>query len=315
MNLVFFDIECASVNKSSAKICAFGYVLCDESFNVLEKRDILINPKGKFHLTDRHGEKGIVLPYEYTDFKKYPAFPEVYGEIKALLEGENYVFGHAALNDVKFLNLETQRYRLAPFNFRFGDSQLMYMAYIGDFTKQVGLLSIAENLGVEFTAHRAVDDAYASMCIVRALCDANRCTVRELNKVLKLKSGKTENLNVSEPYSEGKREYLKKMESERQLHTKLQDQFAKYLLKKKRTGGVLWGKTFTFSREIEENLPVSKELLDKIYSHGGTYSKHVSKSDYYIVGECDESGRTQFAKKQCGVCVMDVGTFEELIDG
>ena len=45
MNLVFFDIECASVNKTTAKICAFGYVVCDENFNIIKKEDILVNPK------------------------------------------------------------------------------------------------------------------------------------------------------------------------------------------------------------------------------------------------------------------------------
>ena len=75
MKYVFFDIECACVFKSVAKICAFGYVLTDEQFNVLEREDILLNPKGKFHLTDRKGREGLVLPYEYEDFKTYPPSP------------------------------------------------------------------------------------------------------------------------------------------------------------------------------------------------------------------------------------------------
>ena len=57
MDLVFFDIECASVYKTSAKICAFGYVVCDENFNIIKKEDILINPKGAFHLTDSKGDR------------------------------------------------------------------------------------------------------------------------------------------------------------------------------------------------------------------------------------------------------------------
>ena len=77
MNLVFFDIECASVHKTTAKICAFGYVVCDEQFNIIKKEDILINPKGGFHLTDRKGEKGLELPYDYSEFKKHPPFPAV----------------------------------------------------------------------------------------------------------------------------------------------------------------------------------------------------------------------------------------------
>ena len=51
MKYLFFDIECAGVFKNVAKICAFGYCLTDEKFNILEKEDILINPQGGFHLT------------------------------------------------------------------------------------------------------------------------------------------------------------------------------------------------------------------------------------------------------------------------
>ena len=42
MNYVFFDIECACVYKDVAKICVFGYCICDEKFNILKKEDILI---------------------------------------------------------------------------------------------------------------------------------------------------------------------------------------------------------------------------------------------------------------------------------
>ena len=170
MNLVFFDIECASVNKNSAKICAFGYVVCDENFNIVKKEDILINPRGKFRLTDRSGDKGLVLPYSYEDFKNYPPFTKIYPQIKSLLEdGGNIVLGHSTMNDIKYLNLETRRFKLPSFNFSFSDSQLIYMTYINDFTRQFGLEHIASELGVEFTPHRAADDAYATMRVVEKM--------------------------------------------------------------------------------------------------------------------------------------------------
>lgn len=128
MEYVFFDIECACVYKNVAKICVFGYCVCDEQFNIIKKEDILINPNGKFHLTDRGGD-GIVLPYDYEEFKKYPPFPHFYKQIKSLLEGEDkLVLGHAAVNDVKYLCLETRRYKLPSFSFQFADTQVIYMA-------------------------------------------------------------------------------------------------------------------------------------------------------------------------------------------
>ena len=106
MKYVFFDIECACVYKNTAKMCAFGYVVTDGKFQVIEREDILLNPKGKFHLTDRKGREGLVLPYEYEDFKKYPVFSAEYPRIKALLEDKDaVVLGHATVNDVNYLNL------------------------------------------------------------------------------------------------------------------------------------------------------------------------------------------------------------------
>ena len=93
---LFFDIECASVNKNTAKICAFGYCLTDEDFNVVKKEDILINPHGGFHLTDRRGERGLVLPYDYNEFKECPDFPAVAQRIYAMLQDKDtLVCGHA----------------------------------------------------------------------------------------------------------------------------------------------------------------------------------------------------------------------------
>ena len=118
MRYLFFDIECAGVYKDVAKICAFGYCLTDESFTVLEKRDLLINPQGRFHLTDRKGQNGLVLPYKYEEFKQYPTFPQYAETITALLQGEEtLVVGHAVMNDVKYLNLESKRFQLPSFCF------------------------------------------------------------------------------------------------------------------------------------------------------------------------------------------------------
>ena len=36
MEYVFFDIECACVYKNVAKICVFGYCVCDEQFHILK---------------------------------------------------------------------------------------------------------------------------------------------------------------------------------------------------------------------------------------------------------------------------------------
>lgn len=170
MKYVFFDIECACVYKNVAKICVFGYCVCDEQFHILQKEDILINPNGKFHLTDRGGE-GLILPYDYDDFKKYPDFKAFYDKIKDLLEDkDSYVFGHAAINDVKYLCLETKRYKLPSFTFRFADTQVLYMAMTETYDRQAGLESLTQIFEIDYTPHCAADDAYATMRIAQEMC-------------------------------------------------------------------------------------------------------------------------------------------------
>ena len=197
MEYVFFDIECACVYKNVAKICVFGYCVADENFNILRKEDILINPNGKFHLTDRGGD-GIVLPYDYDDFKKYPDFKAFYPKIKQLLEGEdNLVFGHAAVNDVKYLNLETKRYKLPSFAFQFADTQVLYMAMTETFDRQAGLESLTQIFEIDYTPHCAADDAYATMRIAQAMCERDGCTLPELMEKYGIRFGKIGNYQFS----------------------------------------------------------------------------------------------------------------------
>ncbi len=301
MNLVFFDIECAGVHKTYAKICAFGYVLCDEKFNIIKKEDILVNPKGKFELTDRKGEKGIVLPYEYDEFKRHPSFPHVYDQIKALLEDKNnLVFGHAVLNDVKYLNLETRRFKLPSFEFSFQDSQLLFMTHINDFSRQFGLEHIANALGVEFTPHRAADDAYATMRIVEALCKVNDCAVEELPKLLNVSPGKIARYQITRPQSKGFKRYNAEKRAAKNERSQKRIRFYNNLSRKRvnRSGGVLKGKTVTFSRALEDDITVSIPLVDKIYASGGRYSPKLDGCTLYISAEDDITARTKSAAER-----------------
>lgn len=301
MNLVFFDIECAGVHKTYAKICAFGYVVCDQNFNILKKEDILINPKGKFELTDRKGEKGIVLPYEYGEFKRHPSFPHVYGQIKELLEDKNnLVFGHAVLNDVKYLNLETRRFRLPSFEFAFQDSQLLFMTHINDFSRQFGLEYIAGALGVEFTPHRAADDAYATMRIVEALCKEEHCTVTELPALLNVVQGKISRYQITRPQSKGFKRYNMEKQAAKNERAQKRIQFYNNLSRKRvnRSGGVLKGKTITFSRAIEDDISNSIPLVDKIYSLGGKYSSKLDNCTLYVSAADDTTARTKSADER-----------------
>ncbi|MDE6676544.1 MAG: 3'-5' exonuclease [Clostridia bacterium] len=314
MKYVFFDIECACVYKNVAKMCAFGYVVCDEKFNVLAREDILLNPKGKFHLTDRKGKEGLVLPYEYEDFKKYPVFPVEYPRIKALLEDKDaIVLGHATMNDVNYLNLETRRYKLPPLKFSFYDTQFFYMNVTGNYARQYGLGAMAEELGVEFTPHRAVDDAYATACVCKALCKKEKTDVHGLVSRYGIRAGRAGGGNITPPVSAGQRKYFAQREKEKQERAKAHEIFYRVVNKNmhKKRSGRLSGKVFCFAKEIEEDVPTSVNLLTAIFESGGTYTSHPAECNVYITRE--EEGTRYEAAVKGGAAVIPLSALAEAL--
>ena len=278
MKYVFFDIECACVYKSVAKICAFGYVVTDEAFRVLEREEILLNPKGKFHLTDRGGD-GIVLPYDYGEFKKYPDFKAFYPKIKELLEGEDkLVFGHAAINDVKYLCLETRRYKLPSFTFRFADTQILYMAMTETYDRQAGLEALTQIFEIDYTPHCAADDAYATMRIAQEMCERDGCTLPELLKKYSIRFGKIENYQFNNSSSNRRNEYLREKSREKRERGEKRAKFNDFVYgyRVRPQTQELRGKRFSFSRSIEEEFPLAKRLVKEIVRRGGRYSLKLS---------------------------------------
>lgn len=302
--------------KNCAKICAFGYVLCDEKFNIIVKEDILINPKGKFHLTDGRGEHGLVLPYEYSEFKNYPVFPQVYKKIRALLEDKNnLVFGHATINDVNYLDLETRRFRLPSFEFDYSDSQLMYMTSVNDFSRQFGLEYITDSLDVEFTPHRAADDAYATMRVTEALCKKHGCACSEIDKLLEIRRGAIKNHKIYKPTAKAYGEYRAKCQKEKAERAKRRSKFYNHVNRKhKAASNRLKAYTFNFSRRLEYEIEVSVPLVDKIFELGGKYAQKLALCNVYVCNEDDDTVRTQTAKDGGRVKVVSVDELRKMFD-
>ncbi len=314
MKYVFFDIECASVYKNCAKICAFGYCVCDEHFQILKKKDLLINPRGKFDLTDREGKKGIVLPYDYADFKKYPTFKSLYPRIKELLEDKDaLIVGHAVMNDVKYLNLETRRFKLPSFNFEFIDTQMLFMSYINDFSKQYGLEDIAARLKVRYTPHRAAEDAYATSRILAALCKKNKCNVEQLLGLYGFKAGRIENYNIFKPQCSPQINYERERRKIKNARTRARIKFENKLAKMQTREGKLNGAAFMFTRAIEDDIKQSVPLVDRIYAAGGTYAKSIESCNYFVQIEDDDSGRLHSAQENENITVINLSRLEELL--
>ncbi len=300
------------VSKKAAKICAFGYCLTDEKFHILEKEDILINPQGGFHLTDRKGSQGLVLPYEYAKFKKYPTFPEKAEKIYALLQNrDTLVVGHASMNDVKYLNLESQRFSLPAFDFEFADTQFLYMNKIGDFSRQFGLGAIAENLGVEFVAHRAVDDAYATMKVAEAMCKEEGCSLLELIHAYQITLGRIQNYEITQTSSSALLRYKAEQEKRKEEREKRKIEFYRFADREKRKRnkeGTFKGKKLCFSHPLVLQTELAKTLLSAVFAQGGSFTSHAEECDIYVAfaGESGARMRTVLTQKGRVLTVEDL---------
>ena len=192
MNYIFFDIECA--DGGAGTICSFGYVITDEKFNEIFSRDILIDPPGKFRLTDRKDRPDVHLAYDEQEFRNSPKFYYYYDEIKALLEGDDkIVIGHSVKNDAEFLNKSCKRYKLPYINFRFVDTQKIFSRVSGN-KKQVSLENglACYELPTPTVLHKSEEDARATKVLMQHFCKLNECeTVSELCNRFKKVSGET----------------------------------------------------------------------------------------------------------------------------
>lgn len=172
MRLLSFDIECSQVYKGYSPICNFGYVLYNEDFELIEKKDLIINPKAKFKLEGRKNQADIKLFYTEREYKDSKPFPYFYNEIKKILESDNQlILNHAVINDLIYLNNECRRYKLPIFNFEAYDTMDIYRA-LNNFNGSLSLEKVYEQFCGDqgFIGHKADEDANAAMNFFIEIC-------------------------------------------------------------------------------------------------------------------------------------------------
>ena len=165
MDYLFFDIECANCNGGYGKICSFGYVLTDDAFCVKKQEDLLVNPKSEFGWKFRYA-------YPKSAFFSAPDFPAVYPVIRELLTAkERMCFAFSAVNDIRFLLSECDRYQLECPEIFFYDVQTVYGRVCGA-DQQTALEKARESLGLPepVCAHRSDEDADVTRRVLAELC-------------------------------------------------------------------------------------------------------------------------------------------------
>ncbi len=284
MNYLFFDIECANCFNGQGKICSFGYVLTDSKFNILDQKDILINPKSRFYLK-RGKDEGITLAYTKEVFLKAPTFNKEYDTIRALLEKEDQiVFGHSVGNDLGFIASECKRYSKEYFYVKAYDTQVIYRQ-LKEEKNDKGLEKLCDEYNIEKeTLHRSDYDAFVTMQVLKNMCKEKKCTVEEMleiykNSYIELKDGNL--IKQFNPVSKAKvlLNYSKKFHVDKKLRNEN-----------------IFGHYFALDDCFEENdMKRAKNIVMMIKKMGGFYTYKVQRCNFYIM---EDKGSERSKKAQ-----------------
>lgn len=178
MRYLFFDCECANSYNYTSKMCSFGYVITDESFNVIKKEDIVINPEAKFQ--DRV-LKEHMNAYPMEQYKNSPTFGEIYDIFNELLSYEDQIIvGWSTENDARYVIDACKRYQKPQIMYSFFDAQQAFKE-----VKKREFLPGLENTCKEAnisisTIHKSDDDAFLTMQVCKLLCDELHISLSEL---------------------------------------------------------------------------------------------------------------------------------------
>lgn len=291
MKILSFDIESCTGNPSDASLCSFGYCL-SEDFCLLEKKDVLVNPKPKKFRLGRRGEEAkIKLAYEEEEFRRSPRFDKVYKSIKALFSRADLCIGFAVGNDVRYLNNACEAYRLPLIEYRFCDVQML-AGYIDEENKGLGLSRLGEKYGIEFLEHKSDDDAYATLKLFEKLCEVSGMSVGELLDYYEIvlgvnaKDGVRGMFSLAQIYN---RKGLKRSKTQSGI---LLHEFLQEMKNRPRTQGVLRGKRVCFHTDLEkEDIMKSRRLIKRIYDLGGTYVSDLTVANLYVTDGGETDGR------------------------
>lgn len=273
MKYLFFDIECGSVYQGS-KICSFGYVLTDENLNIIESKDIMVNPNC---IWDQYALKHI-LAHSKEYYESFPKFDEQYESIKNLFNEDTICFGHGITNDVKFLNDDCMRYKLPHIDFVFYDCADIYKEFEND-KETKSLAKVSKEIGehTQNEKHESKQDAFLVYEYTKEMCERMNTTLKELLTLVNNCKGENKNGSCVYRNSKSKTTKNKKM-------GKLYDYFIKYVqVSEKRNNNFLKGKNVAVSLNYEnKHFKEMLLIIQLITNCGAKYVQDSKKADIFV---------------------------------
>lgn len=294
MKYLFFDLECSNCYGGVGKVCEFGAVLTDESFNVIDEISIPMSPGKKcgFDKTIYKRDPNFNWAYSFDYYYSCPEFPKYYRDIKKLMEDKDtLVFGYAVDNDIRYLFDSCKRYGLDPIEYNVFDIKLIRESYSKEKHEIRGLQGVCIELCdfaeiMSLTPHLAKDDAKMTMMALKAMCSNLEMNVLETIELCP---------NVkynSKLYIDG---YLFRKE-DKKLHPEKYCRFRK--THPKSECQVAWGefykeyeqikedskgKVVTISSKLKEDMNTLNSVIGAIKKKNLVASDRISDSNYLVV--------------------------------
>ena len=311
MKYLFFDIECCDGNH----ICSFGYVIVNNNFEILEKKDLVMNPEKEFRLGRDAFNPRIHLAYNESTFRKQKTFRYFYDTIKNLMTSNDIVLlGHSITADLQYLKIACERYNLPILYLKVYDTQNFYYQLNNKYSSR-SLDNIIKDLGIDISnlfEHKSDDDAYMSMLVTKEICKRLNCSIDEILELCD-KSLIDSDKKVEKSERAQKRQFSKKLKAIAEKYPERNS----------------W-KSICLSDSIKENNINGRfNLIKTIFDNGYNYTCKASICYYFVTGQsygerdlsCDnhiENSDRQITKitlkdlsKMLGVEVNEFGEIEQ----
>ena len=137
------------------------------------------------------------------------------------------------------------------------------------------------------------------MKIAEAMCEKEQCSLSELLERFSVRQGKIHDYQFSNCSSQARAKYISdKVKAKRERgerRAKFNDFVFGYRVKPQ--SREFKGRRFSFSRSIEEDLPLAKRLVKAIVARGGRYSLKLSGCNVFVDEDGDDSVRRDAAHK------------------
>ncbi len=318
MRILSFDTESSTGCINDGSLCSFGYCIFDERFNLIEQRDIVINPLANFRWQIIGKNRKIDLAYSAKEFYASPRFSFFYNEIKQIFDSCDLVIGFAIENDVKYLRDACEKFSLPQIEYKFVDVKQLLELY-GDENKDKGLSAIAESKNIEFIAHRSDEDARVTGLVLKMLSEKHDKSVSEILDYAEYLQGENTQNGYTHAYSLAQLYGRKGFSRTARQSSALFEYAREKAVECYKKGGLLAGKSCCFSKSIKyTDIEYSFGLLKKLYSLSGKFAPCVYCANVYVCSKDDEDDKDlDFAKEliKSGkrIKIMTITEFENLI--